>query len=164
MGILNKIIKKGKDGENDAAKKTEVKAKKAEGATETKKTAEKAAEKPQAKKEKKEKKAVAKTKKVDTSKLPVHYFEIVKEPHISEKAFNLTSENKYIFKITADSNKSEIKKAVEGLYGVSVVKVNIITVPSKVKRFRGIPGVKSGYRKAIVTLAEGQSIDVMKEV
>ena len=60
-------------------------------------------------------------------------------------------------------NKSEIKKAVKSLYGVSVLSVNIINVPAKPKRFKGKAGVKSGYRKAIVKLAKNSKIDLMKE-
>ena len=104
-----------------------------------------------------------KAKKVSREKMPVHYFELIKKPHISEKALRFNSEDKYVFVVSPSSNKSEIKKAVASLYGVVVKSVNITKVPSKPKKFKGMPGMKSGYKKAVVTLAKGNKIDVMKE-
>ncbi|MCK5123158.1 MAG: 50S ribosomal protein L23, partial [Candidatus Pacebacteria bacterium] len=86
-----------------------------------------------------------------------------KKPHISEKALRFNNEDKYVFVISSTANKSEVKKAVASLYGVVVKSVNITKVPSKPKKFKGVPGMKSGYKKAIVTLAKGNKIDVMKE-
>lgn len=162
MGILNKIIKKEKKEEEGLANKADGKSGNHKNAK--KKSVEKTGIKTELEKMKNGKKSDTKAKKISTEKLPVHYFEMIRGPHISEKAFNLTSENKYVFKVSDSSNKSEIKKAIEGFYGVVATKVNIITVPSKPKRFRGVPGVKSGYRKAVVTLAKGNSIDIMKEM
>ncbi len=140
MGILDKIIKKDKEGKSPEKDfKQEKNAKK------------------------QEKKAVSKVKKVSKDKIPNNYFDLIRKPHISEKTFNLSKEGQYVFIISDRSNKSEIKKAVESLYGVSVVSVNVISVPSKPKMSKGKPSVKDGYRKAIVKLAKGQSIDVMKE-
>ena len=104
-----------------------------------------------------------KAKKVSREKMPVHYFELIKKPHISEKALRFNSEDKYVFVISQSANKSEVKKAIASLYGVVVKSVNITKVPSKPKKFKGVPGIKSGYKKAIVTLAKGNKIDVMKE-
>jgi len=147
MSILDKIRKKDdkKDIKQEIKEEKEVK----------KKTKE-------IKKSKSSGKTV-KAKKVSKEKMPVHYFELIKKPHISEKALRFNSENKYVFVISQSANKSEIKKAVASLYGVIVKSVNTTKVPSKPKKFKGIPGIKSGYKKAIVTLAKGNKIDVMKE-
>ncbi len=153
MSILDKIRKKDdkKDIKQDKQDKKEIKEEK-KVKKETKET----------KKSKSSGKAV-KAKKVSREKMPVHYFELIKKPHISEKALRFNSENKYVFVISQLANKSEVKKAVASLYGVVVKSVNIIKVPSKPKKFKGMPGIKSGYKKAIVTLAKGNKIDVMKE-
>ena len=150
MSILDKIRKKDdkKDVKQD---KQEIKEEK-EVKKETKET----------KKSKSSEKTV-KAKKVSKEKMPVHYFELIKKPHISEKALRFNSENKYVFVISQSANKSEIKKAVASLYGVIVKSVNTTKVPSKPKKFKGVPGIKSGYKKAIITLAEGNKIDIMKE-
>lgn len=86
---------------------------------------------------------------------------VLKEPHITEKATNLAEKNQYTFKVFPDSNKKEIKKAVEDLYEVDVTKVRIINVPPKKRRLGRIEGFRSGFKKAIVTIKEGQKIEVM---
>jgi len=84
------------------------------------------------------------------------------EPIVTEAATILIEQNKYIFKITQRSTKLQIKMAIEKIYKVKVDKVNTVKVPRK-RRTRGrIPGCKSGYRKAIVTLKEGSKIDVFE--
>src|SRR3989344_1968048 len=93
-------------------------------------------------------------KSVNTSKN--FSYNIVKEPHISEKATYLGENNKYTFKVYADTNKPEIKKSVEGIYGVNVLSVNIIKIPAKKRRIGKTEGFKKGYNKAIVTIKEGQ--------
>lgn len=103
-------------------------------------------------------KSVLKTKKENSGKFS---YETVKEPHISEKAGHLGEENKYIFKIYNNTNKSEIKKSVEGIYGVNVVSVNTIKIPAKKRRLGRTEGFKKGYNKAIVTIREGQKIEVL---
>ena len=73
----------------------------------------------------------------------------------------LASENgKIVFKVPADASKEAIKAAVEAIFSVKVVKVNTIRQFGKVKRFKGYVGQRSDYKKALVTLAEGQNIDV----
>lgn len=86
-------------------------------------------------------------------------YEVVKEPHISEKSTLLGEKNKYVFKIHADANKPEIKKSVEGMYGVNVLSVNIIKIPKKKRRIGKTEGFKKGHTKAIVTIKEGQKIE-----
>jgi large subunit ribosomal protein L23 len=85
----------------------------------------------------------------------------LKSPHVSEKATDLVAKNQYTFKILPGTNKIEIKKAVENLYGVDVAKVNIIKIPSKRKRLGKIRGWRKGYKKAIVKLKQGQKIEVL---
>ena len=86
---------------------------------------------------------------------------ILKSPHITEKATDLTKKNQYVFKVFPRANKVEIKKAVRNLYGVDVVSVKVINILPKKRRLGRISGWKSGYRKAIVRIKEGQKIEVL---
>ncbi len=90
---------------------------------------------------------------------PEHYDVIVK-PIITEKATLVGEANAYVFQVAKDSNKPQIKEAVEALFGVKVKAVNTTVTKGKVKRFRGRPGVRSDVKKAYVTLEAGNSIDV----
>ena len=85
----------------------------------------------------------------------------LKSPHITEKATALSSQNQYVFKVEKKSNKTEIKKAIEEVYGVGVLNVNIINIPRKKRRLGRIEGFKPGYKKAIVKLKEGEKIEIM---
>ena len=87
-------------------------------------------------------------------------YDVILAPHITEKATVLSEQNKVVFKVAKDASKDEIATAIETLFNVTVTKVNTILVEGKKKRFRGIPGRRADVKKAIVTLAEGQSIDV----
>ncbi|GBE16270.1 50S ribosomal protein L23 [bacterium BMS3Abin15] len=86
------------------------------------------------------------------------------EPWITEKSHDKMVENKYIFKVTKDANKKNIKKAIEELYKVVVTRVNIINVPSKSRKYGAKTGWKSGYKKAMVTLKEGDKIELFEGV
>jgi large subunit ribosomal protein L23 len=88
-----------------------------------------------------------------------HYDTIV-SPVITEKATMLSEQNKVVFRVARDATKPQIAEAIENLFKVSVVKVNTLNVKGKTKRFRGRDGRRSDVKKAIVTLAEGQSIDI----
>ena len=88
-----------------------------------------------------------------------HYDTIV-SPVITEKATMLSEQNKVVFRVAKDATKPQIAEAIENLFKVSVVKVNTLNVKGKTKRFRGRDGRRSDVKKAIVTLAEGQSIDI----
>ncbi|HEX4183733.1 MAG TPA: 50S ribosomal protein L23 [Caulobacteraceae bacterium] len=88
-----------------------------------------------------------------------HYDTIV-APIITEKATLLTEQNKVVFRVAEDATKDEIAAAVEELFKVKVVKVNTLITKGKTKRFRGILGRRSDVKKAIVTLQEGQTIDI----
>ena len=90
----------------------------------------------------------------------VRHYDTILAPVITEKATLLSEQNKVVFQVAADASKDEIAAAVEALFKVNVTKVNTLNVKGKTKRFRGIVGRRSDVKKAIVTLAEGQSIDI----
>jgi large subunit ribosomal protein L23 len=90
---------------------------------------------------------------------PRHY-DVIVAPMITEKATLLSEQNKVVFQVAMDSTKDEIATAVEQLFKVKVIKVNTLIQKGKTKRFRGRPGRRSDLKKAIVTLQEGQSIDI----
>ncbi|MCS6931538.1 MAG: 50S ribosomal protein L23 [Acetobacteraceae bacterium] len=81
-------------------------------------------------------------------------------PVITEKATALGERGQVTFRVPLSATKPEIKAAVEGLFGVTVVSVNTVVTKGKTKRFRGRPGTRSDTKKAMVRLAEGQSIDL----
>jgi large subunit ribosomal protein L23 len=85
---------------------------------------------------------------------------VIVAPHITEKTTLLSEHNAVVFKVAPDASKPQIKAAVEALFGVNVTGVNTITQKGKTKRWKGRPYQRSDMKKAIVTLAEGQSIDV----
>jgi large subunit ribosomal protein L23 len=87
-------------------------------------------------------------------------YRIVQAPVITEKATNVSEHNQVIFRVALSATKREVKAAVEGLFNVKVTSVNTIRVMGKVKRFRGRLGQRADYKKAVVTLGEGQRIDV----
>ncbi|SVC99767.1 uncharacterized protein METZ01_LOCUS352621 [marine metagenome] len=82
-------------------------------------------------------------------------------PIITEKGTRLSEHGQIVFKVRLDANKAQIRKAVEGLFDVKVTKVNTIRVRGKTKIFRQTVGRRSNYKKAIVTLSEGQNIDYL---
>ena len=87
-------------------------------------------------------------------------YDIIRTPVITEKATNASEHNQVIFRVPLTATKREVKAAVEGLFNVEVTAVNTIRVMGKLKRFRGRLGRRSDLKKAIVTLGEGQRIDV----
>lgn len=88
------------------------------------------------------------------------HYDTILSPVITEKSTLLSEQNKVVFKVADDASKDEIAAAVEALFKVKVTKVNTVVTKGKTKRFRGIMGRRSDVKKAIVTLQEGQSIDV----
>jgi large subunit ribosomal protein L23 len=90
----------------------------------------------------------------------LRHYDVILAPHITEKSTLLSEQNKVVFKISLDATKKEVADAIEGIYGVKVTKVNTIITKGKTKRFRGIKGRRSDVKKAIVTLAEGQTLDI----
>ena len=90
----------------------------------------------------------------------INYIDSIRSPIITEKATILSEQNKTVFKVHEKANKRIIKKNIEKLFKVSVVKVNIINQKTKIKLKQGRKSYKTGYKKAIVTLKKGQSIDL----
>ncbi len=88
------------------------------------------------------------------------HYDTILSPVITEKATYLSDQNKVVFQVAKDATKAEIADAIQELFKVTVVKVNTLVVKGKTKRWRGRPGRRSDVKKAIVTLADGQSIDV----
>jgi large subunit ribosomal protein L23 len=87
-------------------------------------------------------------------------YDIVRNPVVTEKSTMASEANQVVFDVAIDANKTEIKAAVEQLFQVKVKAVNTLVRKGKVKRFRGTVGRQSDVKKAVVTLADGQSIDV----
>src|ERR1700748_3253160 len=88
------------------------------------------------------------------------HYDTILAPVITQKATVLTEQNKVVFQVAMDSTKDEIAAAVEELCKVRVIKVNTLITKGKTKRFRGNLGKRSDVKKAIVTLQEGQTIDI----
>ena len=97
-----------------------------------------------------------------TSKKPslVRMYDLILAPVITEKSNLGSAHNQVTFRVPLSATKPEIKAAVEGLFKVKVTAVNTLVHKGKTKRFKGIPGRRSDTKKAVVTLAEGQQIDV----
>ena len=94
----------------------------------------------------------------------ISYIDSIINPIITEKATILSEQNKTVFKVHRGANKKTIKKNIEKIFKVNVVKVNIINQKTKTKMRQGKKSFKSGYKKAIVTLKKGQSIDLASGV
>jgi large subunit ribosomal protein L23 len=90
----------------------------------------------------------------------INHYDVIVSPIITEKTTMASENNQVVFKVAKNATKPEIKKAVESLFGVKVKAVNTLVRKGKQKRFRGVLGKQSDIKKAIVTLAEGQTIDV----
>ena len=97
-----------------------------------------------------------KLKEVDLNKS----YKIIRKPIVTEKATKLSEFNKVVFEVTSKSNKKEIKSAIEKLFSVKVKAVNIINTKGKVKRFKGVLGKRKDIKKAVITLVEGNTIDI----
>ena len=88
--------------------------------------------------------------------------EIIIKPVVTEKSVDLMQENKYCFKVAKDANKIEIKNAIEEIFKVTVVNVNTVNVHGKMKRMGRTQGMTASWKKAVVTLREGDSIEVFE--
>ena len=86
-------------------------------------------------------------------------YQVIRSPLITEKATALSEHGQFVFRVAPDATKPEIKAAIEGLFGVTVLAVNTLVQKGKTKRFKGRPGRRSDAKKAFVKLAAGQSID-----
>lgn len=92
--------------------------------------------------------------------IDTRHYDVIVAPHITEKSTLLSEQNAVVFKVAPKATKPEIKAAVEALFGVKVTAVNTMTQKGKSKRWKGREYQRSDVKKAVVTLAEGQSIDV----
>ena len=88
------------------------------------------------------------------------HYDVVLSPHITEKSTLVSEHNGVVFRVARDATKPEIKAAVEALFNVTVTGVNTIVQKGKTKKWKGAPYKRSDFKKAVVTLAQGQSIDV----
>ena len=90
----------------------------------------------------------------------IHYLDTIISPSITEKSTSLSEFNKVVFKVNRKSSKNSIKKNIEKIFKVNVIKINTINIKGKNKLVRNKKSFKSGYKKAVVTLKKGQSIDL----
>jgi len=90
----------------------------------------------------------------------IHYLDTIISPSITEKSTSLSEFNKVVFKVSKKFSKNLIKKNIEKIFKVNVIKINTINIKGKNKLVRNRKAYKSGYKKAIVTLKKGQSIDL----
>ena len=90
----------------------------------------------------------------------IHLFDKILSPVVTEKSTNLSEQNKIVFKVPMRANKTNLKKNIEKIFKVNVIKVNIINKQNRIKLTRGRKVKVSGFKKAIITLKKGQSIDL----
>ncbi len=90
----------------------------------------------------------------------IHLYDKIISPIVTEKSTNLSEQNKIIFKVPTKANKKNLKKSIEKIFKVDVTKVNIINKQNRIKLTRGKKVKVKGYKKAIITLKKGQSIDL----
>ena len=146
MSLLNKLFS-AKGGSASGGKKTAEK---------------KSTTKISAKTEKTAKLLTSDVKKTEAKNKPIDFKpgSVLFSPLATEKAMSGQSLNKYIFKVAHSANKIEVAKTVGKNYNVKVISVNIVNIPRKARRVGKTKGFKSGYKKAVVTLAKGQNIDI----
>ena len=92
--------------------------------------------------------------------IDARHYDVILAPHITEKSTMASEANAVVFKVANDATKPQIKEAVEAIYDKKVVAVNTILTKGKTKRWRGKPYKRSDFKKAVVTLAEGEMIDI----
>jgi len=161
MSLLDRFRKPKEEMKKEVSKKPQVKVVPKEKIQKSK------VEKPKTEKAKSEKTKIEKTKeekpkiKRVVKKEFSQAYRIIKRPIVTEKSTDLVSLNQYAFEVVNSANKPEVKKAVQDLYGVQVLRVNIIQVPGKTRRLGQHEGWHAGYKKALVTLAQGESIEVI---
>ncbi|MDK2766995.1 50S ribosomal protein L23 [Sphingomonas sp.] len=96
--------------------------------------------------------------------IDVRHYDVIVAPHITEKSTLVSEHNAVVFKVAGEATKPQIKAAVEAIFGVGVTAVNTIVQKGKTKRWKGKPYTRSDIKKAIVTLKDGDSIDVTQGV
>jgi large subunit ribosomal protein L23 len=90
----------------------------------------------------------------------IHLYDKILSPMVTEKSTNLSEQNKIIFKVPREANKTNLKKNIEKIFKVNVIKINIINKQNRMKTTRGRKVKVQGYKKAIITLKKGQNIDL----
>ena len=103
---------------------------------------------------------MAKAKQKAQPAVDISHYDVIVAPHITEKSTLLSEHNAVVFKVAGSASKPQIKAAVEALFNVSVTGVNTMNVKGKTKKWKGRPYTRSDVKKAVVTLADGQSIDI----
>lgn len=144
MGLLNKFKKTAKKKEVKPVQKKETKA----------------AVLPTPKKAKEEPAKIKTGQRIVKREFSTGWHVLLK-PWVTEKSARLTANGQYIFKVATYATKNEIKKAVQDFYGVAVVRVNIINLHGKKRRVGRFEGASAGYKKAVVTLAPGEKLDII---
>jgi large subunit ribosomal protein L23 len=104
------------------------------------------------------------SKSVNKKEILPEIYDVIESPLVTEKSQSASEQNKVTFVVSPSATKVKIKQAVETVFGVTVKKVNIIVVKGKTKLFRGKTGKRKDIKKAVVTLAEGQTIDMASAV
>lgn len=94
----------------------------------------------------------------------MHIYQVLRRPVITEKNTDLMDQNKYVFEAEKRANKAQIKQAVEKAFGVSVISVNVVTVPKRPRGFGRLRGHRPAWKKAIVTLKPGDKIEIFEGV
>ena len=92
--------------------------------------------------------------------MKIHYLDTIISPNVTEKSTSLSEFNKIVFKLYKNSNKKTIKKNIEKIFKVNVIKINTVNMKGKVKLVKNKKSFKPGYKKSIITLKKGQSIDL----
>ena len=92
--------------------------------------------------------------------MKIHYIDTIISPNVTEKSTLLSEFNKIVFKVDKNANKKTIKKNIEKIFKVNVIKINTVNMKGKVKLVKNKKSFKPGYKKAIITLKKGQSIDL----
>ena len=96
--------------------------------------------------------------------MKIHYLDTIISPNLTEKSTSLSEFNKVVFKVNKKANKKLIKKNIEKIFKVNVIKINTINIRGKAKIVRNRKAYKSGYKKAIITLKKGQTIDLSTRI
>lgn len=92
---------------------------------------------------------------------PSQYYDVIRRPLVTEKSAGLQGRcNQFCFEVASSANKIEVKKAVETLFSVKVVRVNMVSMPAKTRRAFGRPGETRPWKKAVITLRQGDSIQI----
>ena len=96
--------------------------------------------------------------------MKIHYLDTIISPNLTEKSTSLSEFNKVVFKVNKKANKKLIKKNIEKIFKVNVIKINTVNIRGKEKIVRNRKAYKSGYKKAIITLKKGQTIDLSTRI